>query len=130
RNALVESFMLHLRHVVDFLVPQQVEPADVIAADFCPGGWSPTISLLLEAARLRARQELDGLSTGRISGTFSRRNWDLTPLDAGLRTLLARFVERASPTRLSPKIRTLIGDSRILPLEDPGLDESPTMFFA
>jgi hypothetical protein len=108
RNAYLESFMLHSRNLVRFLFAQDAGPADVVAADFCQDSWQPQPNPLLAAANDRFQKELSPLTTGQISGSPSRKRWEVERLDAEVRPLLGEFIERASPARLSPKVRTLI----------------------
>jgi hypothetical protein len=59
-DAAVESFVLHLRNLIDFFYPRRsVQDSDVIATDFMddPAAWDPptSISAPLAAARTRGR---------------------------------------------------------------------------
>lgn len=108
RNACVESFMMHLRDLVDFAIDDAHQPTDVIAADFCEAGWEPPVSERLVTARMRVENELAPLSTNRVSGSPSRKPWDFDQLADEMRRLLGDFAAAASPARLSPKVRTLI----------------------
>jgi len=53
RSVLIESYVIHLRNLIDFFYAPRVKEDDVIAADFCPG-WNETISSTLKTAKERA----------------------------------------------------------------------------
>jgi len=60
-SALLESFGIHLRNLIDFFYTSRLKPDDVIAEDFCPG-WSETISGTLKAAKEGANKEISHLT--------------------------------------------------------------------
>ena len=108
-NTQIESFMAHLRNLIDFLFTLRPGDTDVAAVDFCaPGAWNPVITQTLSDARRRVNKELAHLTTDRISGSPSRKQWDFTRLADELRPQLQNFVARADAAKLSPRIRTAI----------------------
>jgi hypothetical protein len=76
-NVLIESFVVHLRNVIDFLYLDRPKPTDVVAADFFdPSVWEglrPAISATLESARVRANKEIAHLTTERMRAVLRKR---------------------------------------------------------
>lgn len=108
-NANVESFMAHLRTLIDFLFILSPRDTDVVAADFCAEGtWRPAISQRLKDAKKRVDKELAHLTTDRIEGSSSRKYWDAAALAIELRPVLRDFVAQAVPGRLSPRVQELV----------------------
>jgi hypothetical protein len=105
RSVLIESFVTHLRNLIDFFctAPGSERNDDVIAADFCPG-WSETMSGTLKDAKERANKELSHLTLGRKSGLDPRKPWDTGGLFDEVHSMGRRFAAKASPAKLSPKI--------------------------
>lgn len=108
-NTQIESFMAHLRNLIEFLFTLKPGDTDVSALDFCaPGGWQPVITQTLTDARRRVNKELAHLTTDRISGSPLRKQWDFAGLAGELRVQLQDFVARADSAKLSPRIKTAI----------------------
>lgn len=81
RNALIESFAIHLRNLIDFFYPGQIQADDVVASEFLddPDEWATlsAISTTLSSARIRAHKEVSHLTRKRITGAPpGRRNAD------------------------------------------------------
>lgn len=111
-NALIESFGVHLRNLLDFLYFDEPQPTDVVAGDYCrPGAWKaarPAMSTTLNAARSRSNKELAHLTTQRISGILPGKKWAFVPLADEIRPLLQLFCDTADPTTLAPEARAAI----------------------
>ena len=108
-NLQIEGFMAHFRNLTDFLSTLRPRDTDVAAVDFCtPGAWNPVISQTLIDAKRRVNKELAHLTTGRISGSPLRKQWDFTGIAHALRPLLLDFVLKADPRKLSPRVKTAI----------------------
>lgn len=111
-NVLIESIVVHLRNVIDFLYLDKPKATDVVAADFfAPGAWEglrPAISVTLEAARVRANKEVAHLTTDRITGSPPEKAWDFTSLANEIRPLMRLVVQHALAARLSPKVSAVI----------------------
>jgi hypothetical protein len=105
RSVLIESFVTHLRNLIDFFCtpPGKEREDDVIAADFCPG-WSENMSNTLKEAKERANRELSHLTLGRKSGLDPSKPWDIGGLFDEVHGVAKRFAAKASPTKLSPKV--------------------------
>jgi hypothetical protein len=105
-NAYVESFMVHLRNLIDFLY---LDPraTDVAAVDFCDVGiWQPTFTQSLKDAKYRVDKELAHLTTERRPAR--ERGWDSMALADELRPVLLDFTGKALASRLSPKVKAAI----------------------
>lgn len=105
-SAMIESFGIHLRNLIDFLYMDKPQPTDVVAADFCET-WPtlrPSISTTLKKARLRSNKELAHLTTARLTGTPSEKAWDFPSFASEIRPLLSLFVEHARNSALSPRV--------------------------
>lgn len=103
-NALIESFVVHLRNLIDFLyLPAQ--GTDVVAEDFFPAGtWvaiRPPKTQMLIDAKSHANKEISHLTTARISGTSPEKAWDFVGLALELRLLLILFSQKADKARLA-----------------------------
>ena len=108
-NAYIESFMVHLRNLIDFLFDLNPKPTDVAAVDFCGGsGWQPTLSQSLRDARRRVHKELAHLTTDRIPGSSPEKHWDFGGLAQELRSVLHDFAAKALASRLSPQVKMAI----------------------
>jgi hypothetical protein len=103
-NAALESFVLHLRNLVDFLYPTNIKPKDVLADDFFPqrlrpSGF-PTIPPLLAAARGRAHKQLSHLTTDRLPEGHPQKGWKRGELLLAISPLIVTFAQQAAPTKL------------------------------
>jgi hypothetical protein len=111
-NALIESFVVHLRNVTNFLYLDKPKATDVVAADsFDPGVWTslrPAISATLKNARVRANKEVAHLTTDRISGSPPRKAWDFGGLGTEMRSLTRLFVKNALASRLASEVAAVI----------------------
>jgi hypothetical protein len=84
-NALLESFIIHVRVVIDFLYAIKQRPDDVIAEDFfdAPEQWTdmrPTLSELLSQTKSRADKKLAHLSYERLNATPENNNWQVVQI--------------------------------------------------
>ena len=112
-NAVLESWVLHLRNLIEFLYQDAPRNSDVTAADFFynPGAWQglrTRMSATIKAARVRANKEIGQLTTQRIAGVPTHKKWDTNQLTAEIVDELRRFEQAASPARLSPRIGQLL----------------------
>jgi hypothetical protein len=112
RNIMVESCVMHLRNLVDFLYLDRPQSSDVIAADFFrQTEWEnlrPAISGILDAARVRANKEMAHLTTSRIAGASVEKAWNFVGLAIEIRSLMLLFAENALAARISPIIPALL----------------------
>lgn len=112
QNALIESFGVHLRNVLDFLYIDQPQPTDIVAIDYCPAGAlqavRPAMSQKLAIARTRANKELAHLTTQRVSGN----TWPFVALADEVRPLLQLFCTTANHGALAPEVKQAIDKDR------------------
>lgn len=101
-NALLESFCLHARNLLDFLYPKQPRPDDMIAPDFFddPDEWSPPdLTPLLGTVRGRAGKELAHLTYQRLAVTKEGKSWQYGKILAELSDVLGKFMISVPPDR-------------------------------
>jgi hypothetical protein len=103
RSVLIESFVIHLRNLIDFFYTPRSKEDDVIAEDFCPG-WNESISNTLKGAKERANKELSHITLGRKSGLDPSKPWDVGALYQEVHEVATRFAVKASPAKLSAEV--------------------------
>ena len=108
-SALLESFAIHLRNLIDFFYtqPGNARNDDLIAADFfdSPGDWKPgAIPKSLSDARERANKEVSHITYKRKGGTDPTKPWPVNDLFNEVQTLATEFATRASSKKLHPKV--------------------------
>jgi hypothetical protein len=79
-NALLESFVVHVRGVMDFLYNDTPQNDDVVAQDFFASvdAWAsvrPELSELLSKAKKRAGKEIAHLTYARLAVTPDTKPW-------------------------------------------------------
>jgi hypothetical protein len=105
RNALLESFCIHVRNWMDFFYPgKQVRADDVVAADFfaegcLPDGF-PQPSQVLEDAERRAHKQVSHLTTGRLPSGDKGKEWPFLRICADLMVVIKAFEHAADRSRL------------------------------
>lgn len=104
-NALLESFVIHLRALSDFLYAEAKKPDDVLASDFFgPEEWSklrPVESELLKKARLRAHKEIVHLTYERLNVTPETKPWMFIEIANEIHSVLGVFLQHAPKHLLS-----------------------------
>ncbi|MBZ5511693.1 MAG: hypothetical protein LAN70_11060 [Acidobacteriia bacterium] len=107
RFALLESFSLHLRNLIDLFYPnpkKKPHSTDVLADDFFQArkrpSTFPAISQSLTRARERASKEVAHLTKERIAGTPPEKEWRFLELTGEMCNILDEFVRAASPEKL------------------------------
>jgi len=114
KNALVESFVNHLRNLLLFLYPYRVKHGgDVIARCFFvdPTVWkdkAPPETDSLRKARKRASQEISHLTASRRDVTDALKTWPAPDLMAEIKGVLDVFVDNASSTKLHSSVKDLL----------------------
>jgi hypothetical protein len=105
-NALIESFVVHLRCLLDFLYPpRNRRPDDVIAEDYfeSPAAWEnvrPPISAKLRKARDRAGKEMAHLTYARLDVAPQAKPWPFVELTNEISNLLDAFLQNVDPDKL------------------------------
>ncbi len=107
RQALFDSWAIHLRHAMHFLRPLYPQPGDIVAEDYFPDGrwreilaasvggdWGPMLAVSeltewLETEILHLRYE-------RIHAAVDSKRWPLASMTIHLRDDLQAFVDNVS----------------------------------
>jgi hypothetical protein len=108
-SALVESFGVHLRNLIDFFF-RKGRGDDVTAQDFLDlkATWKPTEPPSLTKAHERANKELNHLTQARISGSPPEKAWDTAGALKEIQAVAKAFAAKASPNRLDVKVREFL----------------------
>jgi hypothetical protein len=104
-SALVESFGVHLRTLIDFFY-REGRLDDVTAQDFLDATttWKPAEPAALSKAHQRANKELSHLTQARISGSPPRKEWNTAALLKEIDTVAKEFAAKASTKKLHPDV--------------------------
>ncbi|MBW2044329.1 MAG: hypothetical protein JRI96_05510 [Deltaproteobacteria bacterium] len=105
-NALLESFALHVRNLIDFLYNENPKSDDVCAFDFflCKEDWlkvRPQITPLLEESKKRANKEASHLTYARINVTLEGKKWYFIKICRDMNRAFEVFVENVNKELLS-----------------------------
>jgi hypothetical protein len=113
-NALVESFAIHLRNMLDFLWPDKLKRKSdwVIAADFfpSPSDWEklrPEISQQLLDSRVRAAKEIAHLTYTRPTVDPEQKDWDVRQIANEVTRVVEKFIRHVPMQFLGPKCTEL-----------------------
>lgn len=96
-NALLESFVIHFRALLDFFYPQTNAKADdVLATDFFndPTEWErvrPSLSDVLKRGRTRAHKEIAHLTYARQDVTSETKPWPFAQIANEIENLMQLF---------------------------------------
>ena len=119
-NALVESFAIHLRNMLDFLWPDKPKRKSdwVIAADFfpSPSDWEklcPEISQLLLDSRVRAAKEIAHLTYACLAVDPEQKDWDVRQIANEVTRVVEKFIRHVPMQFLGPKCTELKANIRV-----------------
>ncbi|MEZ5553820.1 MAG: hypothetical protein R3E82_23290 [Pseudomonadales bacterium] len=106
RNALLESFVVHLRGLIDFLFNDSPRGDDVVAHDFFTTAdtWlsvRPDFSANLQAAKKRAGKEIAHLTYARLAVTPETKPWNFVSISDEVNAAMNAFLSNVSPIKLS-----------------------------
>jgi hypothetical protein len=110
-NALVESFVQHMRNLIGFFYPSSnVYEDTIIAADFFPdpNQWNKKISKWLDKERKDAHKFLAHLTYSRIG---SKKRWDYPKISKHMNAVFDKFYERVPQYRIGKKLKDYKGPS-------------------
>jgi hypothetical protein len=114
RSIVIESFVIHLRNLIDFFFTPPTHDDDVAAIHFYPQ-WNEAIPDILKVARNRANKELSHLTLERKTGLHPDKPWDVAALYQSMHKVAEKFVSKASPAKLSSAVSVWVkmsqGDS-------------------
>jgi len=113
RMALIESFTMHARVLVDFLYGSKSKSDDVVAEDFFddPSCWvlkRPKMSELLETIHRRVGKEVAHLTYVRLDVTPEKKRWRISDIANDVHVVLKKFVELVPESRVGNSVRMLI----------------------
>jgi hypothetical protein len=100
-NALLESFVIHFRSLVDFLYPPaNAKEDDVLSTDYFedPTVWErirPPLSDLLRGGRVRAHKEIAHLTYARLAVTPETKPWAYLEIAREVHELMVKFKQAA-----------------------------------
>lgn len=104
-NALLESFVIHMRAMSDFFYAERRKPDDVLAADFFPAeDWlriRPTETDILKNARKRAHKEIVHLTYERLNVTPEAKAWSFLDIARDVHTVMGVFLRHVPKELLS-----------------------------
>jgi len=104
-NALLESFIIHIRAVIDFLYADRPQANDVIAEDFfnTPEQWTkirPMLSSLLSQAKRRAGKEVAHLTYARLDVTPATKPWPFVQIADEITSVVNIFLQNVPKEEL------------------------------
>lgn len=111
-NAMLESFVIHLRSVIDFLYLERPKPDDVIAVDFFDesGQWEkirPNLSPILDNVKHRVGKEIAHLTYQRLGLTAEQKQWHFVEISNELTKIFKLFYENVEKDKLSAKWKNM-----------------------
>ncbi len=106
-NALLESFVIHCRGLLDFIYNDKPRKDDIVAQDyFNEGDWQnirPPITPVLEKAKKRAGKEIAHLTYARLKVTPESKPWEFVEIANEVNSVLTVFLENVSSSKLCSK---------------------------
>lgn len=108
-NALVESFVQHMRNLIEFFYPsEKVHPDTIIAADFFsnPSQWRRKWPDLIKTANLRANKLLAHLTYDRIKDNKEWEYGKIREIREHLNGLFKKWFKDVPPDRIGEKLRS------------------------
>jgi len=111
RSALLESFLIHLRNLIDFFYTQPSDALtdDLVAGDFFdpPSTWDPgMMPKSLKDARGRANKEVSHITQKRKERADPTKPWPVADLFNEIGVVAQKFAAEASSKKLHPSITT------------------------
>ena len=111
RNALIESFGIHCRVIIDFLYRDEsnAHPHDVLAVHFYRTPKEPKDKskpqILGDLFPERVNAEIAHLSYKRLQKTLDEKGWPVQKITAEIRSALLKFAEFASSEHVGADFR-------------------------
>ena len=121
-NALLESFTIHVRNLLDFLYGPGSKPDDVLSDDFFddPSLWPqkrPPKSSLLAEAHKRVGKEVAHSTYGRLKVTPETKPWSYLLIAREIGAVLQEFIKFVPTIRLNERVMKALKE-----LQVPDLD--------
>lgn len=106
-NAVLESFTLHARGLLDFLYATKPQSDDVIAEDFfdSPSDWAairPNKTKLLMSVHKRVGKEVAHLTYERLNITAEEKQWQFGQIMIDLNNVFRVFLNNVTKDKLAP----------------------------
>lgn len=106
QNALLESFVLHTRVLIEFLYAETAWHDTVLAIDFFaqPDDWFALrlpISTTLKSAKARVGKDAAHLTYTRLETTQQTRRWPIREIAKDIQVVMKVFEDNAPPASLS-----------------------------
>jgi hypothetical protein len=114
-SALLESFVVHLRNLIDFFYTEPrkgKDNDDVVARYFfeAPSEWAAgDIPDELDAAKHRANKQVSHLTYARELAKDAEKDWKVSQLYYQVHDVALKFVGEASRRRLHPEVVQFVG---------------------
>ena len=98
-NALLESFVIHLRALIDFLYSDRPREDDVIAEDYFLNAddwikFRPEQSEVLKLAKRRAGKEIAHLTYARLDVTAETKPWPFVEIANEINAVFNIFLQK------------------------------------
>ena len=112
-NALLESFVIHVRAVMDFLYNDSPQPDDVIAEDYftSPDEWRkvrPDLTELLKSSKRRAGKEVAHLTYARLDVTPETKPWAFIQIANEISSIINIFLQHVPKSKLGSQWKNSI----------------------
>ena len=106
-NAILESFTLHARALLDFLYAEKPKVDDVIAEDYfdTPADWltaRPNKTELLGAIHKRVGKEVAHLTYARLAVTAQEKQWQFAQIASEMNAVFDTFLTNVTKKKLGP----------------------------
>jgi hypothetical protein len=108
-NALLESFAIHARCLIQFLYGKEKE--EYVTASHYVDGWIPTKTNALGRTVGRASEEIVHLSFKRVNLWDEAKKWDLYEIEKQISEAFTELLKRVPDEKLGLQMRTLKADS-------------------
>lgn len=107
-NAMLESFVIHVRSIMYFLYSERPKPDDVIAENFFdePVQWKkirPNLSSLLSNVKRRVGKEVVHLTYHRLNITPEAKQWNFIEITHEISNVMKVFLENVEQEKLGEK---------------------------
>lgn len=129
-NALLESFMIHTRNLLDFLYESSSNLDDIISSDFMPGGRAnyeqankSNFSVNCEdyvSLKTRINKQISHLTYTRTTIEPSEKEWTFRKIVFRLCTDLNQWISKVDKTKIDQTIMKELQDALTICLDDSG----------
>jgi hypothetical protein len=112
-RAVIESFLIHSRNLIDFMYPTKPEKDDILAQDFFldPGDWlrqREAEGAILQTSKRRINKLLSHLTYTRLKTSSEDSKWDSVGLRDEIVLKLRVFLKHVSGDLIDERLRNLL----------------------